>query len=129
MVLEGAARHLGHELIIVTRATPDDELNDDASIELGPWEGHLHDGCFVHFDRPGPELVEALVVGALALHAGYLNTTFPPGIATRVRAALRDETTIRLRSITARRQLLMKQFPVNSGWWTRLMTPSHSVLA
>jgi len=121
-VLAGAARHLGVALAITTAPLGEAEEDDDEVIMLGTWSGGLHDGCFVHFERCDSSLAEALVAGAMELHAGYLGVSLEPDLVRVVSERLGVDTAVRLRSVPARGELLLESWPVDAGWWTRRIT-------
>ena len=79
----------------------------------------MHDGCFVHFEHADPSLIEALVVGALEMHSGYLGASLPPTLVGVVSERLGAETVVRLRSLPARGELVLKSWPADAGWWAR----------
>ena len=119
--LETAARHLRVRLTVTLADVPY-EGSDDA-FTLGSWSGNLHDRCMLQIEGYDPGLAEAIVVGAVALHAHYLGTTLAPEVVSRVTECLEAETTVRLRSIPARGVLTMRCYPVSSGWIGRLLAP------
>ena len=122
-VIETAASHLRAPLTFTSIETELDEGSDE-SFTLGAWTGNLHDRCMLQVEPCEPALVEALVIGAVALHAHYLGAPLAPAVVSRVKDRLRAETTVRLRSIPPRGALTMKSYPVSAGWWARLLAPT-----
>ena len=122
-VIEAAAGHLRAPLTFTSIETGLDKGSDE-SFTLGSLSGNLHDRCMLQVELWEPALVEALIIGAVALHAQYLGAPIDPAVISRVKDCLRAETTVRVRSIPARGVLMMKCYPVSAGWWARLLAPT-----
>jgi hypothetical protein len=118
-VIEAAARHLG----VTLSATIDPEDEYTELLDIGPWRGTLHDGCFVQLEVDEPDVRAALLAAALELHEAYLGARLQPGALAAATDRLADGAELLLQSIPGRRELRLRAYPMSAGIWRRWTAP------